>query len=152
MTEFNSPDYCTQCTAKCCRYIMFPIDTPRSRADFENIRWYVSHENITIHVEKHAWHMHVETRCQHLTADNRCGIYEKRPQICREHNPSSCEFHYEYVADKTFRTLDELDAYIADRFKGRKKSGGPAPTDTKPAEEKPPEKEKPVTLPEPFYV
>lgn len=74
MADFDSPDYCAMCAAKCCRYVMLQIDTPRSRADFENIRWQVSHENITIHVEKRNWFLHIDTKCRHLTEDNRCGI------------------------------------------------------------------------------
>jgi Fe-S-cluster containining protein len=26
-------------------------------------------------------------RCPHLTADNLCGIYDRRPQICRDYRP-----------------------------------------------------------------
>jgi uncharacterized protein len=31
-------------------------------------------------------------RCPHLLADNRCGVYDRRPQICRDYTPDAlCE-------------------------------------------------------------
>lgn len=50
----------------------------------------------------------VGMRCPHLTVDNLCGVYERRPQICRD-----------YAADEVCKlieapTLEErVDKYLA---------------------------------------
>jgi Fe-S-cluster containining protein len=120
---FNSPELCFRCSAKCCRYFMLQIDTPTSKSDFENIRWYLCHFDTTVFVEKRAkWFLHVQSPCRHLNVDGRCGVYEKRPQICRVHNPSDCEFESEYSAKMKFSSLDQLDDYIARRFSKDRKS------------------------------
>ena len=101
---------------------MLQLDTPRSRSDFENIRWYLAHQEIIIYVEKKQWYMHVNTPCRFLGADNKCQIYDKRPEICGEHDPSDCEFNQIYTADLKFETLEELDQYIAARFSRKQKA------------------------------
>lgn len=121
MTVFNNPEICSRCVGKCCRYFMLQIDTPKSRADFENIRWYISHAGATICVEKSGWFLHIDSICKHLTADGRCGIYENRPQICREHSPSECEYEMTYEPDIHFRDLAQLDEYIQKRFSRKSK-------------------------------
>jgi uncharacterized protein len=42
--------------------------------------------------DEDGWFLLVNNRCLHLEADGRCGIYETRPQICREHSNDGCEF------------------------------------------------------------
>jgi hypothetical protein len=49
-------------------------------------------------------------RCPHLTADNLCGVYDRRPQVCRD-----------YAADEVCRlieapTLDERVRKYLDLF------------------------------------
>jgi uncharacterized protein len=95
---------------------MLQIDVPRSRSDFENIRWYVSHHGSSIYVEKKKWFLHVDSPCRHLRDDGKCGIYETRPQICREHDPGECEYDQDYHADLEFMNLEDLDQYIQKRF------------------------------------
>ena len=76
---------CEHCTAKCCRYFALPIETPTSWGDFEYIRWYLLHEYASIFTEDGDWYLLVQTKCKHLGDDNLCGIYETRPQICRDY-------------------------------------------------------------------
>lgn len=117
MVVFDSPELCLRCNAKCCRYFMLEIDTPTSKSDFENIRWYLCHYDTTIFVEKgNHWYLHIKSACRHLGEDGRCIVYDKRPKICRAHDPSECEYDAEYEAKLVFSTLDELDAYIERRF------------------------------------
>ncbi len=125
MVVFDNPDVCIRCHAKCCRYIMLQIDTPTRKIDFENLRWYLSHHGTTIYLEKgNIWFLHIDSICRHLTSDGRCGIYDNRPQICREHDPSGCEFDSEYTAKVKFSNIEELDDYIARRFSKDKKAKG----------------------------
>ena len=121
MAVYDSPEKCSNCFGKCCRYFMLEIDTPRSKSDFENIRWFLSHRDIAIYVEKKKWLLHVGNACRHLGEQNRCEIYESRPQICREHNPSDCEYDQIYSGDRKFETLEQLDNYISKRFSRKKK-------------------------------
>jgi len=79
---------CEHCTAKCCRYFALPIDTPKTKRDFDFMRWYLLHGRASIFVEEPTWYLLVHTTCKHLQADHRCGIYHTRPQICRLKLPS----------------------------------------------------------------
>ena len=118
--EYTNPDVCLRCSGKCCRYYMLEIDRPTTKSDFDDIRWYLCHEGSTIHVEDRHWYLHVQSKCLYLDEDNRCNIYDRRPQICRNHNPGECEYDIKYEADMSFYSLNQLDEYIAKRFNRRK--------------------------------
>lgn len=85
VTETPSQPPCHLCPAICCNYFALQIDTPTSRKDFENLRWYLMHQKVHVFVDAGKWYLQVWTPCQHLQPDNRCGIYETRPDICREY-------------------------------------------------------------------
>ena len=58
MAIFNNPEICTRCLAKCCRYFMLQIDTPSSKDDFENIRWYLAHRGVSVVIDMEGeWHI-----------------------------------------------------------------------------------------------
>jgi len=104
---------CEHCTAVCCRYIALPIDKPRTRKDFEDIRWYLAHENVVVFVEDGDWYISFLTPCRYLTPDNRCGIYERRPAICRRYRTTNCDYHTgEYKYDFYFTRPEELAEYV----------------------------------------
>ncbi len=42
--------------------------------------------------EDGTWYILVHTKCKHLRDDNLCGIYETRPQICRDYTTDNCEY------------------------------------------------------------
>lgn len=113
---------CRSCSAKCCRYVALQIDTPKSKHDFENIRWYLAHKDVEIFINKRKWFLDITTDCKYLTKSHACSIYEKRPEICRSHENYECEywddsFHHDYH----FKSLEEFDAYVRKRFRNRKK-------------------------------
>lgn len=103
---------CNHCTAKCCKYFALPIDTPTEHKDFDYLRWYLLHEAATVFIEGESWYLLVHTRCKHLQADNRCGIYETRPQICRDYSTEGCEYEDDYVYDRYFETPEQVEEYI----------------------------------------
>ena len=103
---------CNYCSAKCCKYFALPIDTPTVRKDFDYIRWYLLHDAATVFVEGDSWYLLVHTRCKHLGDDNRCGIYETRPQICRDYSTEGCEFEDDYVYDRYFETPEQVAEYM----------------------------------------
>lgn len=114
---------CMYCTAKCCRYFAMPIDAPTDWTDFEYIRWYLLHDRATVFVEEDCWYLLVHTRCKHLREDNLCGIYETRPQICREYTTEKCEYEDDWVYDQYFETAEQVQEY-AEAVLGPRDGGG----------------------------
>ncbi len=102
---------CQYCTAKCCRYFALPIETPTEFKDFEYIRWYLLHERASIFKDDDDWYLLVHTVCKHLQANNMCGIYETRPQICREYTTDNCEYDDDWVYDRYFETPEQVEEY-----------------------------------------
>ncbi|MFM8579643.1 MAG: YkgJ family cysteine cluster protein [Planctomycetaceae bacterium] len=103
---------CESCTAKCCRYFALPIDTPDTREELEYVRWFLLHDQATVFVEDDDWYVCVHTVCKHLQDDNRCGIYETRPQICREYTTKDCEYEDDWVYDRFFETPEQVEEYM----------------------------------------
>ncbi|MCA9216450.1 MAG: YkgJ family cysteine cluster protein [Planctomycetales bacterium] len=102
---------CEYCTAKCCRYFALPIETPTEWRDFEFIRWYLLHGQASVFTEDGDWYLMVHTVCKHLENDNRCGIYETRPQICREYTTDNCEYEDDWTYDQYFETPEQIHEY-----------------------------------------
>lgn len=111
---------CSRCHRSiCCTYITEPIDTPRSKHDFQHLLWQVSHENIEIYKDDSGWYLLILGRCEHLKTGGGCGIYADRPAICREYSNEWCEF--DEPAEKGFqhhfRDYASLLAYCKRRYK-----------------------------------
>lgn len=105
---------CEHCTGYCCRYIALPIETPEDKSDFDDVRWYLLHEGVTVFVEDGEWFICVSTTCRHLQPDYRCGIYETRPQICRDYSTDNCDYHSgDYGWEQHFTCPEHLDEYAA---------------------------------------
>lgn len=104
---------CAYCTAKCCRYFALPVDAPETRADYDNFRWYMLHGRVAFFVEDGTWFLMVYADCNHLQADHRCGIYETRPQICRDYSTDACEYEDDALYDMYFETPEQLWEYAA---------------------------------------
>ncbi len=102
---------CEHCTAKCCKYFALPIDTPKNRRDFDFIRWYLLHDRASVFTEDETWYILVHTACKHLQPDQRCGIYETRPEICREYTTDNCEYDDDWVYDRYFETAEQVAEY-----------------------------------------
>ena len=103
---------CDHCTAKCCRYFALPMDTPTERKDFEYIRWFLMHDKAAVFTEDETWYLLVHTTCKHLQPDNRCGIYETRPEICREYHTDDCEYDEDWVYERYFETSEQVAEYM----------------------------------------
>lgn len=119
---------CDYCTAKCCRYFAVPIETPETFEDFEFIRWYLLHDNTSLFTEDETWYLVVHNVCQHLQSDNRCGIYETRPQICREYSTDHCEYDSDATYDRLFENAAQLWEYTNARFSTPDSFRSPKPT------------------------
>lgn len=117
ITPKNKCSFCTQ--SICCTYVTHSIDTPRSKEDFDLLLWQVSHDHLKIYKDDEGWTLLIDGRCQHLQIDGACGIYETRPQICRDHSNDYCEYDApsEDGFDLYFQNYDELLKYCKKRFK-----------------------------------
>jgi Fe-S-cluster containining protein len=102
---------CEYCTAKCCRYFAMPIETPTEFTDYEYIRWFLLHDRATVFKEDGDWYLLVHTTCEHLLPDNRCGIYETRPQICRDYTTKECEYDDDWTYDFYLETAEQVAEY-----------------------------------------
>lgn len=102
---------CEYCTAKCCHYFALPIDVPDTWKDFEYIRWYLLHGRATVFIDEGDWYLMVHTVCKHLQNDHRCGIYETRPDICREYSIDNCEYEDDWTYEHYFETAEQIYEY-----------------------------------------
>jgi uncharacterized protein len=102
---------CEYCTAKCCKYFALPIETPESFEDFEFMRWFLLHDRATVFREDEDWYLLVHTQCKHLQNDNLCGIYETRPQICRDYTTKDCEYDDDWTYDFYLETAEQVAEY-----------------------------------------
>jgi Fe-S-cluster containining protein len=103
---------CDYCTAKCCRYFALPLETPTEYSDFDYLRWYLLHDYATVFTDDETWYLLIHTECQHLQPDNRCGIYETRPQICRDYLTDNCEYEDDSVYDRYFEAPEQVAEYV----------------------------------------
>jgi hypothetical protein len=90
ITPENKCSFCKGST--CCTYLTQQIDAPRSMEDYDLLLWQVSHANTQVYKDSDGWFLLINNRCLHLEPGGRCGIYETRPQICRDHSNDGCEF------------------------------------------------------------
>lgn len=109
---------CEKCTGLCCQYFALPIETPESRDDYDDIRWFLCHENITIFVEDGDWYLNVKNKCRHLNEKNhRCDIYNKRPKICRGYRHADCDYtEGQYDYELHFVDDKQMEEYIKIKF------------------------------------
>ena len=105
---------CNKCDGLCCKYFAMEIDKPTTRNDFENIRWYISHQKTSVFIQEGKWYLNVNNRCRYLDRDNRCKIYENRPAICRRLDPKNCEYH-DQDAVREIRTPEHLAKYLEEK-------------------------------------
>ncbi len=90
LTAENKCGFCAN--TRCCQYVTQKIPGPRSKADFQHLLWQVSHRNVETYKDTDGWYLMFITPCVHLEEDGGCGIYETRPQICRDYSNDYCEF------------------------------------------------------------
>jgi Fe-S-cluster containining protein len=113
---------CEYCTAKCCRYFALAIETPEDFEDFEFIRWYLLHERASVFKDNDDWYLLVHSVCKHLQSNNLCGIYETRPQICRDYTTKNCEYDEDCTYDFYLETAEQVFDYTEAVFQKKGKS------------------------------
>jgi len=119
---------CDKCTGLCCRYFALPIETPETREDYDDIRWYLCHRGISVFVEDGDWYINIKNKCKYLSEnDYRCRIYADRPRICRQYKTSDCDrvdggynFEHHFTSDKQLSEYAEKQFGNPRRQKGLK--------------------------------
>lgn len=82
---------CTVC-AKCCTYVAVGVEPPRSLKGASDLLWYLYHRDVTLYIDGEGeWSVVFEARCRHLRPDLLCGVYEHRPEICRDFDNTTCD-------------------------------------------------------------
>lgn len=77
------PDLCALCKGACCEDVAVGLEgLPPDKLEFLRIRG--TAREVTTPDGRVVTALLIPHRCQHLTSDGRCGIYETRPQICRD--------------------------------------------------------------------
>jgi Fe-S-cluster containining protein len=110
--------HCRNCTGLCCRYFALPIETPETREDYDDIRWYLCHRGISVFVEDGDWYLSVSNTCRHLSqGDHECRIYDRRPGVCRKYKHENCDaLPGEYDYELHFTSDRQMDEYIRIKF------------------------------------
>jgi len=104
--------YCAECKGRCCKYYTVLLEEPEDADDYDELRWFLAHEDCYIYVDEGEWHLNVISRCRFLAEDGRCGIYDHRPDVCRDFgHEDECEFTGEHDFEHMFRNLRELEEY-----------------------------------------
>lgn len=111
---------CSRCIGStCCTYTTEALSTPTSKADFDHMLWQVSHAGVEIYKDSDGWYLLIRGSCEHLQPGGGCGIYDIRPQVCRDYDNDWCEF--DEPAEKHFvhhfRDHAALLSYCRRRFK-----------------------------------
>jgi len=128
ITPENKCSFCKK--SICCTYITQQIDTPKTKRDYSNLLWQVSHEHVAIFKDGGEWNLLIEGNCAHLLPGGGCGIYDSRPQACRDYSNDYCEF--DTPAEEGFKlyfpTYDSLLKHCYKKFKnwdGKQKTHKP---------------------------
>ena len=79
--------------------------------DFDFLRWYLVHDRASIFTDDDEWYIMIHTDCRHLRDDHLCGIYETRPQICRDYTTENCEYEDDWTYDRYFETPEQVHEY-----------------------------------------
>jgi len=112
---------CPKCKSQCCKSVTIEIDTPHSKKDFDEIKWFVLHENVIVYIDtERKWNLEFVSPCKALDKNGLCTIYKDRPIICRLYPKSdeSCVFE-DNPCRKIFTKAEEVTAYF-DKKKARR--------------------------------
>ncbi len=112
---------CKDCKAGCCKHVALPIEKPRSKQDYDFIRWYLLHQDVNVYIDSDkSWMIEFKTPCLNLDKNFQCKDYNNRPKICKDFPPKDelCEFfHKGPVYNKLFTTAEQLESFLAKKKK-----------------------------------
>jgi len=95
------------------------LDTPTTKREYDNIRWYLMHENVNVFVDQDGdWMLEFVTPCSNLRPDHSCSHYAQRPRICREYpaDGNQCEYFGTSEPYKLlFTTAEQFESYLSNK-------------------------------------
>ena len=107
---------CTRdCGARCCRYVTIKVSAPRSRDDWDEMRWWLAHTGVSVSKDDEGWMVCVETRCGNLRADNTCAVHPQHMDTCKDYDPAHCEFTGPLDEELELRSELDLALYLERR-------------------------------------
>ncbi|MDD4250883.1 MAG: YkgJ family cysteine cluster protein [Candidatus ainarchaeum sp.] len=110
---------CKTCLADCCKEVAVSINTPKTKKDWDEIKWLVLHKNVQVYKDfENDWLVEFFTPCEKLSKTNKCTIYKKRPLICKEHQSKNCiktgpQDYYKIL----FKTINDVEKYLQQKNK-----------------------------------
>lgn len=105
-------DKCIKCGAECCRTVGMDIDAPKTKKDWEYIKWYLFHEGVEVYKTKDgSWTVEFKAKCRHLNKDKTCAIYGDRPAVCREYSEMECDSCD--AVPLHFETPEDVDEHLS---------------------------------------
>ena len=119
----ESKEECIECPSICCKNLAMAIGRPVNKQEVEELKWQLHFDTVKVYIRHRRWHLWVKGRCMYLSKNNRCKIYAQRPDMCKKHNPPSCERFGKFY-DIMISTPDELEKYLELKkklSKGKKK-------------------------------
>jgi len=104
---------CHDCEALCCREVAVSINTPKTKKDYDEIKWLICHKDVQVYKDhENDWLVEFKTDCEFLDQNWKCTIYDKRPFVCREHSNTDCIKHSDDYHKKIFRNLEDVEKYL----------------------------------------
>lgn len=113
---------CEGCPALCCKGLEKEITSPKTKLDRENLVWQLHFVNTKFFIRSRKWYELSLGDCRYLDANNLCTVYERRPDVCRNHNPPECE-RFGDIFDVMFDTPEDLLKHFQKAKDKRKKRG-----------------------------
>ncbi len=124
---FEDENKCGKCTRSiCCTYTTQSVKAPRSRDDFDHLLWQLAHDGMQAYKDEDGWFLLINNTCRFLLPKGGCGIYDTRPEVCRDYSNDYCE--YDEPAETNFEhffdSYETLLKYCRKRFKNWDKRFG----------------------------
>ncbi|HCN20292.1 MAG TPA: hypothetical protein DIS73_08480 [Planctomycetia bacterium] len=115
-TPDRNNSLCRDCDA-CCKYVSVEIDKPATKAEIEDIKFYLYHEDVSVYIDHdNDWYILFKSRCNKLDSNGLCTIYEDRPPICKNFERDSCHEEDWNTSHKVlFRDVNDLMRYLRRR-------------------------------------
>ena len=110
---------CAACKdSPCCKIIPIPVNTPKTRKDYNLLLFYIAHKDVEVFRRGDNWFVLFRSPCEFLTEDGLCGIYEDRPNSCRVYKNIECEVDISITdkSDQSFSTYQELLIYVNELY------------------------------------
>ena len=76
----NNSDTCAECGSKCCKFILLETN----KTDKYKIEFWEAQGNEKLKETNTTVIYAQKSPCQHINEEGKCGIYDTRPQLCKD--------------------------------------------------------------------